>query len=94
VVQKYLKNPALIDGHKFDFRIYVLVTSVVEPLTVFLYKDGLVRLASEKYNIGKNSTDPYMHLTNYSLNKKNQGKFDGERHKLSLSDCLNAGMTS
>ena len=46
VVQKYIKHPALIDGHKFDFRIYVLVTSVVE-LTIFLYDDGLVRLASE-----------------------------------------------
>jgi hypothetical protein len=45
VVQKYIKHPALIDGHKFDFRIYVLVTSVVDPLTIFLYDDGLVRLA-------------------------------------------------
>lgn len=53
VVQKYLKHPALIDGHKFDFRIYVLVTQVVDPLTVFLYHDGLVRLASEEYNLGK-----------------------------------------
>jgi tubulin polyglutamylase TTLL6/13 len=51
VVQKYIKHPALIDGHKFDFRIYVLVTSVVDPLTIFLYDDGLVRLASEKYNL-------------------------------------------
>jgi hypothetical protein len=53
VVQKYLKHPALIEGHKFDFRIYVLVTSVIEPITVFLYNDGLVRLASEKYNLQK-----------------------------------------
>lgn len=52
VVQKYIKHPALIEGHKFDFRIYVLVTSVVDPLTIFLYDDGLVRLASEKYNLG------------------------------------------
>jgi hypothetical protein len=49
-----LKNPALIDGHKFDFRIYVLITTVVEPLTIFVYQDGLVRLASEKYNVSKN----------------------------------------
>jgi len=93
-VQKYIKNPALIDGHKFDFRIYVLVTSVVEPLTIFVYNDGLVRLASEKYNLSKNGggvQDHYMHLTNYSLNKKNQGKFDGERHKLRLSDCMGPG---
>lgn len=35
-----------------------------------------------------------MHLTNYSLNKKNATKFDGEKHKLRLSDCLQAGLTS
>lgn len=35
-----------------------------------------------------------MHLTNYSLNKKNSIKFDGEKHKLRLSDCLSAGLTS
>lgn len=35
-----------------------------------------------------------MHLTNYSLNKKNQGKFDGMKHKLRLSDCINGGLTS
>lgn len=87
VVQKYLKNPALIDGHKFDFRIYVLITTVVEPLTIFLYHDGLVRLASEKYNKNRNIQDLYVHLTNYSLNKKNNN-FSGERHKLKLSDCL------
>ena len=87
VVQKYLKSPALWDGHKYDFRIYVLVLSVVEPLTLFLYKDGLVRLASEKYQGTKNTNDPYVHLTNYSLNKKNT-HFDNDLHKLRLSDVL------
>ena len=28
-----------------------------------------------------------MHLTNYSLNKKSD-KFDSEKHKLKLSECL------
>lgn len=37
VIQKYLKNPLLLDGYKFDMRIYVLLTSV-NPLEVFLYK--------------------------------------------------------
>ena len=35
-----------------------------------------------------------MHLTNYSLNKKNTNKYDGDRHKLRLSDCLQGGLTS
>jgi hypothetical protein len=32
VVQKYIKQPALWKGHKFDFRIYVLLLSVIDPM--------------------------------------------------------------
>jgi hypothetical protein len=56
-------------------------------MCIFLYKDGLVRLASEKYTGSKNMQDVYVHLTNYSLNKKNNN-FDNEKHKLKVSDCL------
>jgi len=87
VVQKYIKHPALWKGHKFDFRIYVLVTSTIDPMCIFLYKDGLVRLASEKYDPSKNFADSYIHLTNYSLNKNNKD-YDGDKHKLKLSDVL------
>ena len=44
---------------------------MIDPMQVFIYKDGLVRLASEKYN-KSNINDVFTHLTNYSLNKKNQ----------------------
>ena len=68
---------------------------MVDPLTIFLYNDGLVRLASEKYSLSKGGVqDHFMHLTNYSLNKKNTNKFDGEKHKLRLSDCIKAGIQS
>ena len=92
VVQKYVKQPALINGHKYDFRIYVLVTSVIDPMTIFLFKDGLVRLASEKYDLKNNVNDMYSHLTNYSLNKKNEA-FDGSEHKLKVTDVLKGIMT-
>ena len=68
-MQKYIKQPALWNDHKFDFRIYVLITSVIDPMTIFLYNDGLVRLASEKYSANKSPGDVFCHLTNYSLNK-------------------------
>ena len=49
VVQKYIKHPALYNGHKYDFRIYVLIINVIDPPTIFVYNEGIVRLASEKY---------------------------------------------
>ncbi|KNC56135.1 tubulin polyglutamylase TTLL13 [Thecamonas trahens ATCC 50062] len=72
VAQVYVNNPLLIDGYKFDLRIYVLVTSA-DPLRIFIYDDGLVRLCTEKYSqpTSKSLGSAFQHLTNYSVNKKN-----------------------
>jgi tubulin polyglutamylase TTLL6/13 len=62
----------LYDGLKFDFRIYVLLKSVY-PLEIYIYKEGLVRLATEKYQEPNkyNMDDLCIHLTNYAINKSN-----------------------
>ena len=93
IVQKYIKRPALYQGHKYDFRIYVLITSVISPMTIYLYNDGLVRLASEKYDASQGYDDPFIHLTNYSLNKNNE-QFDSNVHKLRLKDVLRGELES
>lgn len=73
-MQEYIHNPYLIDGYKFDLRIYALVTRV-DPLTIFVYKEGLARFATEKYDdkiIQKeDAKSAYIHLTNFAINKKN-----------------------
>lgn len=70
VVQKYLHKPHLIDGFKYDLRVYVLVNGV-NPLRVYVYKDGLARFCTEKYKKpdDKNIDNQCMHLTNYAINK-------------------------
>lgn len=97
VVQKYIKNPWLLNEYKFDLRIYVLVTCC-DPLSVFLYKDGLARFATEKYkpviNTSSRKKNNYMHLTNYAINKRNKNYVKGddsddeEAHKRSIISVL------
>ena len=58
----------LIDGYKWDLRIYVAVTSI-NPLRIYVYEEGMARFASEKYDT-KDLKNVYSHLTNYSINKK------------------------
>lgn len=67
IVQKYISNPLLVSGYKWDLRLYVCVTSFC-PLTIYIYEEGLVRFATEKFDLGT-LDNVYAHLTNTSINK-------------------------
>ena len=92
LVQRYIQDPLLIDGYKFDMRVYVLVTSF-DPLKVYVHEEGLVRFATEKYSRSPSKLrDRRAHLTNYSVNAKSakfvqntDADLDGEGSKWSLS---------
>ncbi|XP_030565646.1 tubulin polyglutamylase TTLL4 [Drosophila novamexicana] len=72
VVQKYIERPLLINDNKFDMRLYVVLTSI-NPLRIYMFKDGLARFASVKYSSELGNLDERcMHLTNYSINKFSQ----------------------
>ena len=70
IVQRYLINPYLIKGKKFDLRIYILVTGV-DPLRIYIHQEGLTRISTSSYNL-KNIKNRFAHLTNYSVNKKSK----------------------
>ena len=72
VITKYVTNVNLIKNKKYDLKLYILITSL-KPLRIYLYKDGLVRIASKKYSLDINSMgDKYIHLTNTEVNKYNK----------------------
>ncbi len=71
VAQLYIGSPMLLGGLKFDLRLYVLLTAV-DPLVGYIYREGLARFAVHAYSAPShdNLRDVHMHLTNYSLNKR------------------------
>ena len=71
IITKYISNPHLIHGKKYDLRIYLFVTGH-RPLKIYLYDEGLARICSEKYNVDIDKLkNLYIHLTNVAINKKN-----------------------
>lgn len=69
VISRYIDNPLLMGGRKFDLRLYVLVTSF-RPLKVYLFKHGFCRFCTVKYDDSANEMDNlYVHLTNVSIQK-------------------------
>ncbi|KAF5223993.1 hypothetical protein ECC02_002888 [Trypanosoma cruzi] len=72
IVQEYVTRPLLLEGRKFDLRVYVLLTSIRAP-SIFMFKDGLVRLCAELYEkpTDSNARNACKHLTNYAVNKHN-----------------------
>lgn len=71
IVQEYVHRPLLLEGKKFDLRVYVLLTSIRNP-SIFIFNDGLVRICTEPYEAPteENVKNACKHLTNYAVNKR------------------------
>jgi tubulin monoglycylase TTLL3/8 len=76
VVQKYIENPLLIHGKKFDIRQWVLISSG-QPMTFWVFKRSYLRFAVENYE-GSSLSNLFIHLTNNSISK-NSKKFDSSQ---------------
>lgn len=72
VISRYIDNPLLIGGRKFDLRIYVLVTSF-RPLKLYVYQLGFCRFCHVKYTCSVSELDNiFVHLTNVSIQKRGE----------------------
>jgi len=65
IVQAYISDPLLINGKKFDFRVYLMVAST-DPLVV-LYHEGFLRVSMAPYS--QDSKEQSAHITNTALTK-------------------------
>lgn len=80
IVQEYIAKPLLIKGLKFDLRLYALVSSL-DPVEVYLSDSGMARFCTVPYSAPSvsNMHESFMHLTNYSLNKRSKEYIHSER---------------
>ncbi|XP_071623300.1 inactive polyglycylase TTLL10 isoform X2 [Heliangelus exortis] len=67
IVQRYIQQPLLLEGKKFDVRSYLLIACTA-PFLLF-YAQGYLRLSCVNYDA--TSDDLTVHLTNQSMQKKN-----------------------
>ena len=64
IVQRYIENPFLVgEGHKFDIRIFVAVTSV-RPLRLYIYDEGYAKVARARFNDSATHLEASSHFTN------------------------------
>ncbi|OXB78178.1 UNVERIFIED_CONTAM: hypothetical protein H355_007320 [Colinus virginianus] len=67
IVQRYIDQPLLLEGKKFDVRSYLLIACTA-PYVLF-FAQGYVRLTCSNYDA--TSDDLTVHLTNQHMQKKN-----------------------
>jgi tubulin polyglutamylase TTLL1 len=65
VMQYFIHNPLLLEGRKFDFRIYMLIAST-NPLIAY-YHDGYLRMSLHEYD--SSSQEKGVFLTNTAVSR-------------------------
>lgn len=77
IIQKYIANPLLIQGRKFDIRAFLLLTSFNGKFKCYWYPEGYIRTSSEEFDLADVS-NLAAHLTNdcYQKTTEEYGKFE------------------
>lgn len=88
IISRYISDPLLVGGKKFDMRLYVLVTNY-KPLKVFLYRGGFCRFCVEQYSTDVAEIDNiFVHLTNVAIQKQAEDYNEQHGGKWAISDLM------
>lgn len=87
VIQRYIRNPLLLDGRKSEIRIYWLVASL-DPLLVLVYREGTVRLNTQPFSLD-DFDNTLIHVTNVFQQKAHPDYDPSAVLKWSFSDWEN-----
>jgi tubulin---tyrosine ligase len=76
IIQKYIENPMLYNGRKFDIRHFLLISCVNGSYKAYWFEEGYARTSSSLFTLKRGSTN-FVHLTNDAIQKysKDYGKF-------------------
>jgi len=84
IAQEYIKDVYLIEGHKITLRVYVMIASL-DPLRVYVFPNGLVRICSRKYSTELESlSDVFVHVDSIDINDANEQEFVKEMEHSSI----------
>lgn len=67
IVQKYIERPMLIEGRKFDIRIYFMTHIRDGFVDLWIYRDCYFKFGTHKFNLDQ--LDRSIHITNYAVQK-------------------------
>lgn len=71
IIQRYIKNPLLLEGRKSEMRVYWLVASI-DPLIVLIYPEPTVRLNNQPFSLNQ-FDNQLIHVTNVYQQKRHPG---------------------
>jgi tubulin polyglutamylase TTLL5 len=76
VIQRYISKPLLLNGYKFDLRLYVLVTSFQPTLEAFLYTEGFARFCTAPFQL-QDLDNTLAHVSNSSIQTRHATRGQG-----------------
>ncbi|CAG9313632.1 unnamed protein product [Blepharisma stoltei] len=87
IAQKYISNPALIEGRKFDFRVFAMVINSDPLVALWAPENGHTRLSDQEFD--KLSTNFTTHITANVANQNPDSVDFLKKYRFNLREIAN-----